>query len=65
MIFEIFGYNSQNFPKISELFLEIILRNTSRKCSKYLFLEISEIFEMIFEIFRQRIFRNIYQNVMK
>ncbi len=77
MIFEIFLYNSQNFPKyfskISKLFLEIILRNFPKYFSKVsaVFLEISEIFlenfEMIFETFRNilRIFRNISQNVMK
>ncbi len=49
MIFEIFRYNSQNFPKISELFLEIILRNFSKYFSKVseVFLEISETFSKI------------------
>ncbi len=58
MVFEIFRYNSQNFQKylskISELFLLIILRNFPKHFPKMseVFLEISEIFEMIFEIFR-------------
>ncbi len=59
MIFEIFRYISLNFSKISELFLEIILRNFPQYFSKvsevHVFLKISEIFlenfEMIFEIF--------------
>ncbi len=73
MIFEFFWYNSQNFTKISELFLKIILWNFPKYFSKVseVFLEISEIFlknfEIIFKIFHNnlRIFRNISQNDMK
>ncbi len=58
MIFEIFRYNSLNFPKISELFLEIILLKFSeiliesvRSISQNLEIFL-ENFEMVFKIFR-------------
>ncbi len=81
MVFEIFRYNSRNFPKyflkISKLFLEMILRNFSKCFSKVseVFLEISEIFlenvEMIFKIFRNisqnfpKYFWNCYELILK
>ncbi len=81
MIFKIFRYNSQIFPKyfskIVELFPEIILRNFPKYFSKVfeVFLEISEIFpenfEIIFEIFRSnsqnfpKYFSKCYEIILK